>query len=194
MLSRFGRTTGTDLSNEVLARASARWPMVEFIAGDFMSMAFPAASRDVVVTLEVLAHVRDQRAFVAKLARLLRPGGHLMLATQNRPVLERYNNIPPPAPGQLRRWVDKEELKALLLPEFEVHEVFSVTPKASRGLMRIINSHKLNAPIRAVVGDRLERWKEKRGLGWTLMALATRRATSVKSRAVELSTTNREEA
>ena len=152
-----------------------RLPDVRFVAGDFMTLDFGRDAFDVVTTLKVLSHVVDQPAFIAKLARHLRPGGHLMLATQNRPVLERYNRISPPKPGQLRRWVDKNELRSLLAKEFETVEIFSITPKANKGLMRIINSRTFNRPVRALVGPRLDRLKEAAGLGWTLMALARKR-------------------
>lgn len=174
-LSRFGAVTGTDLSDEVLDRARKRAPEVEFVAGDFMALDFGAAAFDVAVALEVLSHVADQPTFVAKIAHHLRPGGYLMLATQNRPVLQRHNRIPPPAPGQLRHWVDKSELSGLLAEEFDIRELFSVTARADRGLMRIVNSYKLNVPVRAIFGDRIERLKEAAGLGWTLMALARKR-------------------
>jgi 2-polyprenyl-3-methyl-5-hydroxy-6-metoxy-1,4-benzoquinol methylase len=140
-----------------------------------MALDFGEARFDVVVTLEVLSHVSNQPAFLAKIARHLRPGGSVMLATQNRPVLERYNTIPPPGSGQLRRWVDEHELRALLERNFDVVRIFSVTPKANRGFMRIANSHKLNRPVRMVMGDRIERMKERLGLGWTLMAHARRK-------------------
>jgi 2-polyprenyl-3-methyl-5-hydroxy-6-metoxy-1,4-benzoquinol methylase len=171
----FGRVTGTDLSDEVLNRAKQRMPEVNFVAGDFMSLEF--ATFDVVVTLEVLSHVADQPAFISKLASHIRPGGYLMMATQNRPVLQKFNNIPPPKPGQLRRWVDQSELRNLLEPKFEVLELFSVTPKANRGIMRWVNSRKVNWPIRALVGERFEDLKEAMGLGWTLMTLARKPAT-----------------
>lgn len=174
-LSAYGQVTATDLSDEVVGRARIRMPHVHFVAGDFMELTFPEASFDVVVTLEVLSHVENQPAFLSRIARLLRPGGRLMMATQNRPVLERYNNIPPPGPGQLRRWVSRAELRDLLDPMFDVKLIFSVTPKANRGVMRYVNSPKLNRPIRALVGERLEHLKERLGLGWTLMALAHRR-------------------
>lgn len=174
-LSDFGRVTGTDLSDHVLERARQKMPDATFVAGDFMQLEFPPASYDVVVSLEVLAHVADQRAFVSKLASLLRPGGLLMMATQNAPVLRRHNRLPPPAPGQLRRWIDKHELRDLLSAEFEVRELFSVTPRANRGLMRWVHSRAVNRPIRAVVGNRVDRLKEALGLGWTLMVLARRR-------------------
>ncbi len=38
--------------------------------------------------------------------------------------------------------------------------------------MRWVNSRKVNWPVRALFGDRVERFKERLGLGWTLMALA----------------------
>ena len=134
MLARFGQVTGTDLSDKVLARAQIRTPRITFVPGDFMSLDFAKNSFDVIVTLEVLSHVPDQRAFLQKLASHLRPGGHLMLATQNRFVLRYLNFIPPPAPGQLRRWVGAPELRCMLDNDFEVLELFSVTPKMGRGL------------------------------------------------------------
>ena len=170
----FGQVTGTDLSDEVLGRARQRAPEVNFIAGDFMKIEFAAAAFDAVVALEVLSHVADQPAFLARAASLLRPGGQLMLATQNKPVLEKYNRFPPPAPGQLRRWVDAAELRRLLTAEFEVMEIYSVVPRANRGIMRIVNSRTFNRPIRAVAGDLLDRAKEASGLGFTLMARALR--------------------
>jgi SAM-dependent methyltransferase len=171
-LASFGRVTGIDLSDEVLGRARRRALQVEFLAGDFMAMDLAGRTFDVIVSLEVLAHVAEQKPFLRKIARHLRPGGYLMLATQNRPVLERFNRIPPPAPGQLRRWVDRVELTRLLEPELTVEELFTVTPKANRGLMRWVNSRKVNWPVRTLVGDRVEHFKERLGLGWTLMALA----------------------
>lgn len=170
----FGRVTATDLAADVIGRAQVRLPQVRFVAGDFMNLDLGEAAFDVVISLEVLSHVADQPAFIARLRRLLRQVGHLMLATQNRPVLERFNRLPPPGPGQLRRWVDAQELRDLLSPHFQVLELMSVTPLANRGVMRLVNSRKLNQPLRWVVGDRLERLKESWGLGWTLMALARR--------------------
>jgi 2-polyprenyl-3-methyl-5-hydroxy-6-metoxy-1,4-benzoquinol methylase len=171
-LAEYGKVTGTDLSDEVLARARKRSPEVNYVAGDFMTLDFDREAFDVVVTLEVLSHVADHEAFVRKLNSHLRPGGMLMMATQNRFVLQHFNRIPPPAPGQLRKWFDRHELRQLLRPHFDVREIFSVSPKANRGLMRAVNSRKLNYPVRAILGNRVERLKEALGLGWTLMVLA----------------------
>ena len=177
-LGRYGAVTATALSDDVLRRAALRWPAVKFVAGDFMALDLGASAFDVIVSLEVLSHVFDQKGFIRKLASHLRPGGYLMLATQNRHVLEKYNAVPPPAPGQLRRWVYKQELADLLAPEFEPLELFTVSPIARVGIMRWVNSRKVNAPIRALFGNSVERIKERAGLGWTLMSLSRKRAPS----------------
>jgi 2-polyprenyl-3-methyl-5-hydroxy-6-metoxy-1,4-benzoquinol methylase len=170
-LAAFGQVTATDLSDEVLARAAVRAPTVKFVAGDFMQLPFPAAEANVVVCLEVLSHVPDQPQFVAKLASLLRPGGTLMLATQNGPALRR-NVVAPPRPGQLRRWVDRRELRELLRNDFELDELFTIDPRFNRGLLRYAHSQKLAATgLDGIVRTILARC----GLGWTLMALARRR-------------------
>jgi 2-polyprenyl-3-methyl-5-hydroxy-6-metoxy-1,4-benzoquinol methylase len=173
-LAAFGSVTGTDLADDVLERARRRTPAVTFVAGDFMKL--PFGKHDVVVSLEVLSHVSDQPAFVEKLASHLRPGGHLMLATQNRPVLQRYNRLPPPGPGQLRRWVDAGELRALLAPRFEVKALFSITPRSNIKPWSYLHSRTMKRLTRPVMGDGLTRFFERRGLGWTLMVNAVRRS------------------
>lgn len=173
-LATFGKVTATDLSDAVIPHVAPTMPEVTFVTGDFGMLDFPREHFDAVVSLEVLAHVPDQRAFVKKIAGHLKPGGQLMMATQNRPVLEKMNHVPATS-GQIRKWVDQHELRALLSEEFEVQELFSVAPAGNRGIWRYVNSRKLNAPVRAVFGNRVERLKERLGWGWTLMALARKR-------------------
>lgn len=171
-LARFGRVTGTDLSDDVLRRAQLRWPHIKFIAGDFAALPLSEEAYDVVVSLEVLSHIADQPAFIAGIMRLLRPGGILLLATQNRTVLTQRCHIPPPQPGQLRNWVDRNELQKLLEACFDVERLVSATPVAHRGLRRILASQRLNNVLKTMVGDRWRDLLERRDWGWTLMAMA----------------------
>lgn len=171
-LEPFGHVTATDLSDEVLERASERHPEVAFIAGDFMKLDLEPESFDAAVSLEVLAHVPDQPGFIAKLAKLLRPGGVLTLTTQNRPIVETCDWVEPRQPGQLRSWVDKRELHALLEPHFEIDDLYSISPVGRRGVQRILNSAKLNKAIELFFGRAFERLKGRMGLGWTLVAHA----------------------
>jgi 2-polyprenyl-3-methyl-5-hydroxy-6-metoxy-1,4-benzoquinol methylase len=179
----YGEVTGTDLSHEVLRRAAARTPQATFIPGDFMSLDFGCSSFDVLVCLEVLSHVADQKAFIQKMAGLLRPGGYLMLATQNRPQLER-NDIPPPMPGQIRQWVDRHQLAQLLDGTFNVRSLFSITPQCNRGVLRIVNSARLERIMSAIklhpLNRALKYAQQKAWLGWTLMCLAQKPADPFK--------------
>ncbi len=171
-MTQFGRVTGTDLADEVLSRARVAAPEVQFIAGDFFDLALPEGEFDVVVSLEVLSHVADQSAFVRRTWDLLRPGGHLMLATQNRWVLER-SNVAPPSPGQLRHWLYRHELRALVEPLFKIRVLSSLTPVGHGGILRLVNAPKLNLLLSPIIGARrLERAKEALGLGFTLVLLA----------------------
>jgi cyclopropane fatty-acyl-phospholipid synthase-like methyltransferase len=144
-----------------------------------MELDFDWATFDVAVSLEVLSHVADQPAFLRRVSRLLVPGGLLMLGTQNRSALQR-NQIPPPRPGQLRRWVDRQELAKLLAEDFRVRELFSITPQFNRGVLRLVNSRKLHALAGRVglgpASRAMRRLEERLWLGWTLMALAERQA------------------
>ncbi|HEX7080818.1 MAG TPA: class I SAM-dependent methyltransferase, partial [Gammaproteobacteria bacterium] len=112
-LLQYGSVVGTDLADEAITRARARVPEATFIAGDFMKLDL-GERFDVVVCLEVLSHVADQQAFIERLAKTLKPGGELLLATQNRRVLERSSHIAPVQPGQRRRWLDRAELLEML--------------------------------------------------------------------------------
>lgn len=176
-LAGFGHVTGVDLAAEVMERARRRAPKVRFVAGDFMTMDLPQGGVDVAVGLEVLSHVADQPAFVRRICALLRSGGYLMLATQNRFVLERSTGVAPRAPGQIRKWVNARELRTLLEPRFRVLQLTSVLPHGHLGLLRLVNSPRLNGLMaRFVPQARIDGLKERWLLGHTLMALARKNA------------------
>lgn len=166
----FGTVTGTDLFQPDPV------PGVTFVVGSLFDVPLEPASFNVVSAFEVLSHVADQRAFFARLASLLKPGGHLFIATQNRPILEKWSQIPGPAPGQIRHWVDHHQLRELMEREFENVQIESVVPVGDEGLLRYINSRKLNRLASLVVGQqRLDRAKERAMLGHTLVAWGARR-------------------
>ncbi len=85
-LARRGRATGIDLSEVAIAQARTAYPQVRFIAGNLYQATFPAEHFDVVVSQEVVAHVEDPARYLAIIARILKPNGHLIITAANRLV------------------------------------------------------------------------------------------------------------
>ncbi|MEE6273410.1 class I SAM-dependent methyltransferase [Georgenia sp. MJ206] len=75
-------TTGLDLSRSAVAlcRRHRRAPGLSFVAGNALAMPFGDASFDVVVNVESSHCYPSVPAFLAEVHRVLRPGGHLLLA------------------------------------------------------------------------------------------------------------------
>ena len=78
---------GLDLSRGMLQPARARGLRV--VQGSLTEVPLPSASFDLVYSMKVLAHVPPIEQAVAELARLVRPGGHLLLEFYN-PISLRY--------------------------------------------------------------------------------------------------------
>jgi len=62
-----------------IAEESARHPAVTYLAGRAERIPLPDASCDLVLLYLVLQHVEDRPAAAAEMARILRPGGRLLL-------------------------------------------------------------------------------------------------------------------
>jgi SAM-dependent methyltransferase len=72
---------GLDLSRGMLSSAAGRGLRV--VQGSLTDVPLPSASVDLVYSMKVLAHVPPIREAVAELARVVRPGGHLLLEFYN---------------------------------------------------------------------------------------------------------------
>jgi ubiquinone/menaquinone biosynthesis C-methylase UbiE len=103
------RITGFDLSQQMLRRARrrVRSPRVNYVAADLTRLPYADASFDAVVCGWVLEHLPDPRVGLRELARVMQPGGKLLLMvtedtllgamcsrlfhcrTQNRKILRR---------------------------------------------------------------------------------------------------------
>jgi len=113
---------------------------------------------------------------VRQLAAVLKPGGHLILLTQNRLIYSRRSDIAPQGVGQVRCWVTMRQLRALVAPHFDVLRAFTMGPSGHLGFLRMVNSAKLNAALSRVIPHPKIDWlKERAGLGQTLVMLAQRR-------------------
>ena len=88
-----------DANQRVVAAAGERlrrFPNVEVHAGDMHALPFPAASFDMVVLMHALTYAEKPAQAVAEAARVLRPGGQLLLSSlarhEHRSVVESYGH------------------------------------------------------------------------------------------------------
>lgn len=84
LLASVGTVCGVDYSEEALALAQARLPNGRFVVARLPDVPFPDGSFDTVVSFETIEHIKDDRALLREFARVLRPGGLLLLSTPNR--------------------------------------------------------------------------------------------------------------
>ena len=78
LVARGHTVTGVDLSPEMLAKATGTGATLAL--GDLLALPARDASADLVVCGLAIAHVADLERAVAELARVLRPGGRLVLS------------------------------------------------------------------------------------------------------------------
>jgi SAM-dependent methyltransferase len=116
---------GVDLSAEACAHARAKYGL-ETRAGSAEAIPLADGAVDTVVSFETLEHVPAPERFLAECARVLAPGGELIVSTPNRPC---YQPAGGPNPFHVRE-VDEPEFRALLAPRFEVLASHGQSPTA----------------------------------------------------------------
>jgi SAM-dependent methyltransferase len=77
-LAAWGRVVACDVSDVALGFARRRG-LGDLALADAQALPFSSGSADCVVALDVLEHVPDDRAALAEVVRVLRPGGRLVL-------------------------------------------------------------------------------------------------------------------
>jgi len=178
-LAEIGEAHGIDLSAEGIARARERRPDIKYLSGNVYEAPLPTNYFDVVVSQEVIAHVEDQPKYVERAAEVLRPGGHLIITTGNKFVMDRLGEVgwhvfPP---EHIERELSRGELKNLLARHFTVLKDFTIIPQGHAGILRLINSYHLNRFLtRFMSEESLARLKERAGLGWQMIFLARKKA------------------
>ncbi len=75
------QATGVDISAGMLQRAQGRG--LQVAQGSATALPCPDESFDVVCSFKVLAHIPDIRAAIAEMARVTRPGGHVLAEFYN---------------------------------------------------------------------------------------------------------------
>ena len=172
------RAEGVDLSPGMLALARERGLTVR--EGSATELPFEDNSFDVVVSFKVLAHVPEIERALSEMARVCRPGGHIVAELYNpwslRYLSKRIAGPQPISDGRTEadvytRWDPPTRLKKLLPPSVDlvrVHGVRVFTPAAFVHKIPVIGTL-FAAAERMVVSSPL-RW-----FGGFLVAIAEKR-------------------
>jgi SAM-dependent methyltransferase len=83
------QVTGIDSSPDMLDQARIRVPSGEFLLGDLHRLPLPDSSVDLVVSGLALSHVPTLAPVMAEFARVLRPGGHLVISDAHHEIVLR---------------------------------------------------------------------------------------------------------
>jgi SAM-dependent methyltransferase len=89
LAARGHQVVGVDSSPDMLDRARARVPQGEFLLGDLHQLPLPDDAVDIVVSGLALAHVPALEPVMAEFARVLRPGGHLVISDTHHELIFR---------------------------------------------------------------------------------------------------------
>ena len=129
---RGGGWASADLTEEAVTSTRGLVGSDVHLLADGAPLPFADAEFDRVVVVDMLEHVRDDAAFVGELARVLRPGGRLVVNTPHRKdtALRRLRHAlgqTDEKHGHLRPGYTPEEITRLLSPTFrpEGHRTYS---------------------------------------------------------------------
>jgi SAM-dependent methyltransferase len=85
LLARHARLViGLDYDRLTATHVARRYPRVRAVLGNLAALPLAESTVDVVASLQVIEHLWDQEGFLAECARVLRPGGRLLITTPNR--------------------------------------------------------------------------------------------------------------
>ena len=120
-----GQVLGLDIGAEAIAHARARYggePGLRFEQADVTALdALPAASFELIVSFETLEHVEAQERLLDGFARLLAPGGLLLVSTPDKRV---YTDLAGTRNPHHVRELYRDQFEALLAPRFPVRRLF----------------------------------------------------------------------
>jgi ubiquinone/menaquinone biosynthesis C-methylase UbiE len=130
---------GHDLSDAYIERARASVSQATFTQGAADQVPYPDAYFDAVLLLDVLEHVPDEHAVVDEIARVLHPGGTLIVSVPNRGALAALDSLnlyrrllgpQAPAPTDDPSWprspfhrhYSRNDLQRVLGTRFRIHD------------------------------------------------------------------------
>jgi 2-polyprenyl-3-methyl-5-hydroxy-6-metoxy-1,4-benzoquinol methylase len=146
----------------------AKGTSTTYEAADFHEWSLPPVSFDVAICVDAVMCFRDQQFVLNKIAQSLRTHGKLVLTAINPLV---YNRIKRTQTvrlenGPVSHWVSHPELHTLVeTAGLSFERSYTIMPRGNRGILRVINSRRVNQAFGAHGAAVLRRLKEQIGLG-----------------------------
>jgi SAM-dependent methyltransferase len=137
-------------------------------AADFHEWAIPSELFDVVISVDAISCFRDQLFVLRKMAQVLRNDGRVVLTTVNPLVYKRIRRSGGVRleNGPVSHWLTRAELHRLVAEAGLVLErSYTIMPRGNIGVLRVINSRRLNDTLGPAFAAVLRRLKEQTGLG-----------------------------
>lgn len=144
-------TVGVDASAGYITRAKHAHPQGVYLLAPAEAVPLPDHDFDGVLFLDVLEHVNDECASLAEIARLLKPGGTLIISVPHHGLLwwldslngyqwlikHTHHGLPPPEIGldALHRHYRLAQLEEMLGPRFKIERVI----RTGLGLAELVN-------------------------------------------------------
>ncbi|TAM87398.1 MAG: class I SAM-dependent methyltransferase [Jatrophihabitans sp.] len=147
------RVVGLDYDAITVAHAAAAYPRPRFVRANLAALPVPGAAVDLVATLQVIEHVWDHPQFVRECARVLVPGGRLLVTTPNRLTFSPDRQVPL-NPFHTKEFTATELCGLLARCGFAVEAVLGLHPRPRlRGLDRAHGGSLVAAQLAAPPGD-----------------------------------------
>jgi 2-polyprenyl-3-methyl-5-hydroxy-6-metoxy-1,4-benzoquinol methylase len=148
-------------------------------ACDFHDWPLPKEPLDLVLCIDAISCFRDQSLIVRKMADSLRDEGRLVVTTINPFVYNRLKRTKasPIQDGPVSHWLSADELHKLILSAgLTIEHCYTIMPRGNRGILRIINSPRLNGAFGPRAASFLRSLKERIGLGQYRVLVAIKKS------------------
>jgi 2-polyprenyl-3-methyl-5-hydroxy-6-metoxy-1,4-benzoquinol methylase len=148
-------------------------------AADFHDTAPPSQPFDIIVCVDAISCFRDQQLCLSKMAKSLRPAGHLVLTTVNPFVYDRIQRTQTVRfeSGPVSHWLSRGELHTLVKRAgLKIERSYTIMPRGNLGILRFVNSWRLTGILSPRAAEVAKRWKEQLGFGQYRVLVARKQA------------------
>lgn len=121
------QVTGVDIDIQTIQKARTKYqkPSLHFVQGEATKIPCENAIAEVVICFETIEHLEQQQEAVNEMARVLTPGGLLIISTPNKQLRE----ITEMEPNEFhKKELSLSEFKLLLQSKFQLVKIFNQYP------------------------------------------------------------------